>query len=64
MHTHKDEEEARPPHLYFRLFVQQGPCFALDDLYGRYYAVARGGVGCVRSDSNADADINEEGEAR
>ena len=42
--------------------------FALDDLYGRYYAVARGGVGRGRSDADTDAGADvatdEEGETR
>ena len=64
MHTHEDEEESIDPHLYCRLFVQWGRWFALDDLYGRYYTVTRGGVGHGRLDSDKDADADEEGEAR
>ena len=50
--------------------MQQGPWFALHNLYGRYYAAARGGGGVGRgrletdTDANADVDANEEGEAR
>ena len=42
--------------------MRRGPWFALDALYGRYYAAARGRFGRGRSDADADAD--EEGEAR
>ena len=54
MHTHEDAEEASAFHLYCRLFVRQRTWFALGDLYGRYYAVARVGVDHSRSDANAD----------
>ena len=64
VHTHEDEEETSPLHLYCRLFVQRGPWFALDNLYGRYYEVARREVGRGRSDSNTDADTDDEREAR
>ena len=68
MHTHKEDEEVRALHIYCRLFVQRGPWFKLDNLYGRYYAVARGGVGHgwldANTDTNMDSDTDEEGEAR
>ena len=54
--------------------MQQGTWFALEDLYGRYYSAARGGVGRSSPDADADVDAdvdadadantNEEGEAR
>ena len=44
--------------------MKQGLWFALDDLYGRYYAAARGGVGRGRSYAYADADTDEEVEAK
>ena len=40
--------------------MRQGLWFALGDLYSRYYAVTRGGV----SAANAEAGVDEEGEAR
>ena len=40
---HEDEEKAIALHLYCCLFVRQGPWFALDDLYGRYYVIVMGG---------------------
>ena len=72
MHTHKYEGNSSSLHLYCLLSVRRGPWFARDDLYGRYYAVARAGVGRGRSDIGADADTDanvdanaeEEGEAR
>ena len=48
--------------------MQQGLWFELYNLYGRYYAAARGGVSRGRSESNGDeyagAKAYEEGEAR
>ena len=65
---HKEEEESRYLHLYCGLFVQWGPWFTLDNLYGRYYTDTRGGFGHGRSDAdadaNADADPDEKGEER
>ena len=43
----EDKDEASTLHLYCRLFVQQGPWFALDGLYGRYYSAVRGGSAAV-----------------
>ena len=37
-----DEVEASALHLYFCFFEQRGPWFPIDDLYGTYYAAARG----------------------
>ena len=60
VNTHKYKEESRSLHLYCRLFLQRGPWFALDKIYGRYYAAARGGGGRGRLDADADtnADAN------
>ena len=61
---HEEEEKTISLHLYCHFFVQRGQWFAIDNLYGRYYAVAGGGVGRGRSDADEDADADEEGEAR
>ena len=58
MNTYEEKEEANNLHLYCRLFMLWGPWFALDDLYSRYYAVARERVGCGRLDADADADAD------
>ena len=44
--------------------MQQRPWFVIDDLYSSHYAVTRGGVGGVRSDVDADANMDDEEEAR
>ena len=61
---HGENADSSALHLYCHLFMRQGPCFLLENLYGRYYAALRGAVGRGRLDADVDADADEEGEAK
>ena len=43
--------------------MQRVPWFVIGDLYGRYYAAARGWVGRCRSDTDADTNANANADA-
>ena len=60
----EDKEEASALHLYWDLFMRQVSWFALDNLYVRYYTVARGGVDRGRSTADTDTNKDKEWEAR